>query len=344
MVKLVLVHPFLKAQIILGFLFSIYSCSNVTIENRISGQTMGTTYNVKIIHSTAIENIDQVKYEIDSILIDFNKQMSTWIDDSEISEFNKTLSTKKFKISDEFFHVLDQGKVINQLTDGAFDYTVFSLVANWGFGPDSLNIIDDPKDDKIKQILTYTGSDKIELDYPFIKKTNPDVQLDLNAIAKGYAVDLIYGWLQKSGFNNLFIEIGGEIRCSGFNKDGKNWVIGIDSPIENSSQRIFTTVQLQNASLATSGNYRNYLERGGEKINHTINPATGMPVLTNVLSVSVRSEDCLSADAWATALMVMTYEKGIEKIKSVDKLEAFWILSDQKGNLDQRYTKDFFKK
>ena len=344
MVKSVLVNLFLKAQIILGFLFFNYSCSNAQIENIISGQTMGTTYNVKIIHSTAIENIDQVKFEIDSILIDFNIQMSTWINDSEISIFNKTLSTEPFKISDEFFYVLEQGKVINQLTDGAFDYTIFSLAANWGFGPDSLNILEDPKEDKIKQILTYTGSNKIELDYPFIKKINPNVQLDLNAIAKGYAVDLVYEWLQKSGFNNLFIEIGGEIRCSGFNKDGKNWVIGIDSPIENSSQRIFTTVQLQNASLATSGNYRNYLERGGEKINHTINPATGMPVLTNILSVSVRSEDCLSADAWATALMVMTYEKGREKIKSIDKLEAFWILSDQKGNLDQRYTKDFFKK
>ena len=108
MVKNVTVNLFLKAQIILGFLFSIYSCSNVSIENIISGQTMGTTYNVKIIHSTAIENIDQVKYEIDSILIDFNKQMSTWIDDSEISIFNKTLSIKPFKISDEFFQVLYQ--------------------------------------------------------------------------------------------------------------------------------------------------------------------------------------------------------------------------------------------
>ena len=344
MVKSVLVSLFLKAQIILGFLFFNYSCSNVSIENIISGQTMGTTYNVKIIHSVAIKNIDQVKYEIDSILIDFNKQMSTWIDDSEISIFNKTLSTKEFKISDEFFYVLEQGKIINQLTDGAFDYTVFSLAANWGFGPDSLFVIDNPKDDKIKQILSYTGSDKIELDYPFIKKTNPNVQIDLNAIAKGYAVDLVYGWLQKSGFNNLFIEIGGEIRCSGFNKEGKNWVIGIDSPIENSSQRVFTTVQLQNASLATSGNYRNYLERDGEKISHTINPATGMPVLTNVLSVSVRSKNCLSADAWATALMVMTFDEGRKKINSVDELEAFWILSDQDGNLNQHYTGNFFKK
>ena len=150
--------------------------------------------------------------------------------------------------------------------------------------------------------------------------------------------------LKKSGFNNLFIEIGGEIRCSGFNKEGKNWVIGIDSPIEISSQRIFTTVQLQNASLATSGNYRNYLERDGEKISHTINPATGMPVFTNVLSVSVKSQNCLSADAWATALMVMTFGEGRKKVNSVDKLEAFWILSDLDGNLNQRYTKDFFKK
>ena len=344
MVKRFTANLFLKAQIILGFLFFSYSCSNVSIENIVSGQTMGTKYNVKIIHSTGIENIDQIKYEIDSILFDFNKQMSTWIDESEISIFNKTLSTKLFKISDEFFHVLEQGKIINQLSDGAFDYTVFSLAANWGFGPEPSDILYNPEDDKIKQILSYTGSDKIELDYPFIKKTNPNVQLDLNAIAKGYAVDLVYAWLQKSGFNSLFIEIGGEIRCSGFNKEGKDWVIGIDSPLENSRKRIFTTVQLRNASLATSGNYRNYLERDGEKINHTINPVTGEPVATNVLSVSVKSQSCLSADAWATALMVMTLDEGIKKINSLEETEAFWILSDQNGNLDQRYTKNFFKK
>ena len=147
----------------------------------------GTTYNVKIIHSKTIKNIDQIKFEIDSILIDINNQMSTWIKDSEISIFNKTLSTEPFKISDEFFYVLEEGKVINQLTDGAFDFTVFSLAANWGFGPDSLVIIDSPEDDKIKEILSYTGSEKILLDYPFIKKTHPNLQLDLNAIAKGYA-------------------------------------------------------------------------------------------------------------------------------------------------------------
>ena len=107
---------FLKAQIILGFLFFSYSCTNTLIESIITGHTMGTTYNVKIIHSTAIENIDQFKFEIDSILIDFNKQMSTWIEDSEISIFNKTLSTKPFRISDEFFYVLEEGKVINQIT------------------------------------------------------------------------------------------------------------------------------------------------------------------------------------------------------------------------------------
>ena len=333
---------FLKAQIILGFLFFSYSCTNTLIESIITGHTMGTTYNVKIIHSKTIKNIDQIKYEIDSILIDINNQMSTWIKDSEISIFNKTLSTNSFKISDEFFYVLEQGKIINELTDGAFDYTVFSLAASWGFGPDSLAIINDPSDDKIKEILSYTGSEKILLDYPFIKKTHPNLQLDLNAIAKGYAVDLIYRWLKKRGFKDLFIEIGGEIRCGGFNKMGKDWVIGIDSPVENSRQSIFTTVQLRNTALATSGNYRNYLERQGEKINHSINPYTGKPVKTNVLSVSVKSENCLNADAWATALMIMTYDEGIEKINGLDEIEAFWILSDTNGSINQRYTESFF--
>ena len=123
---------------------------------------------------------------------------------------------------------------------------------------------------------------------------------------------------------------------------GKDWVIGIDSPVENSRQSIFTTVQLRNTALATSGNYRNYLERQGEKINHSINPYTGKPVKTNVLSVSVKSENCLNADAWATALMIMTYDEGIEKINGLDEIEAFWILSDTNGSINQRYTESFF--
>ena len=155
-------------------------------------------------------------------------------------------------------------------------------------------------------------------------------------------MDLIYRWLKKRGFKDLFIEIGGEIRCGGFNKMGKDWVIGIDSPVENSRQSIFTTVQLRNTALATSGNYRNYLEREGQKINHSINPNTGKPVKTNVLSVSVKSENCLNADAWATALMIMTYDEGIEKINGLDEIEAFWIFSDTNGNINQRYTENFF--
>ena len=163
MARLLGINIFLKAQIILGFLFFSYSCTNTLIESIITGHTMGTTYNVKIIHSKTIKNIDQIKYEIDSILIDINNQMSTWIKDSEISIFNKTLSTNSFKISDEFFYVLEQGKIINELTDGAFDYTVFSLAASWGFGPDSLAIINDPSDDKLKKFYRTQAQKKYYL-------------------------------------------------------------------------------------------------------------------------------------------------------------------------------------
>ena len=165
-----------KAQFLLGFLFFAFSCSDRLKEFQINGETMGTTYSIKLIVSENIEDPRGIKNSVDSILIDINNQMSTWIKDSEISIFNKTLSTNSFKISDEFFYVLEQGKIINELTDGAFDYTVFSLAASWGFGPDSLAIINDPSDDKIEEILSYTGSENILLDYTIIKKTHPNLQ------------------------------------------------------------------------------------------------------------------------------------------------------------------------
>ena len=335
---------FQKAQFLLGFLFFAFSCSDKLKEFQINGETMGTTYSVKLIVLENIADVEKIKNSVDSILVSINQQMSTWIPNSEISTFNNTKTTDYFEISDDFFYVLDKGRAISEKTNNFFDYTVFPLAREWGFGPQKNNRGYNPSDHKIKEILLFTGIHRIELKYPFLKKTHPSVQLDLNAIAKGYAVDLVHNWLVNQGFENVFVEIGGEIRCLGVNKTGNSWVVGIDTPSDEllSRKNIFTSISLKNMSLATSGNYRNYYENNGKKINHSINPINGKPVNNNILSVSVKSKSCLDADAWATALMVMSFTEGIEKVNEFLELEALWIMLDDDGDLTHFSSKGFY--
>ena len=307
---------------------------------------MGTSFNIKINESHKIDKIKQIEYSIDSILVNLNQQMSTWIEDSEISFFNQSRSTSPFKISDEFYHVLEEGELINNHTSGAFDYTVFPLARIWGFGPKRKNSLKNPDTDEIKNILEYIGTDKIDLDYPYIKKKHPKVQIDLNAIAKGYAVDVIHDWLIYNNHKNIYVEIGGELRCSGVNKTGDNWTIGIDSPINNmvSGQNLYVTTKLKNMSLATSGNYRNFIDKKGKKITHSIDPRNGIPVKSNILSVSVKARRCVVADAWATALMILSFDDGLRVVTEAGGLEVLWIFSGGKDGLSQFSTKGFYNK
>ena len=335
----------LKAQFLLGFLLFAFSCSNTLEESQIHGETMGTTYSIKLVLSERLEEQDKIKGSIDSILVNINQQMSTWIPNSEISVFNNNKTTDYFKVSDDFYYVLDKGKVISEKTNNFFDYTVFPLASLWGFGPYKNKRKNIPSYHEIEEILSYTGIQRIELKYPYIKKDHPSVQLDLNAIAKGYAVDVVHNWLVGQGFTNVFVEIGGEIRCLGVNKAGKPWVVGIDTPSDglSSGQNIFTSISLKNMSLATSGNYRNYYENNGNKINHSINPINGKPVNNNILSVSVKTKSCLDADAWATALMVMSFDEGIEKVNEFKELDALWIMLDNESSLTHFSTKEFYE-
>ena len=304
---------------------------------------MGTTYSVKLVFNHTKQNNIRIKNSIDSILLNLNQQMSTWIKESEISIFNENLSTEPQKISDDFFYVLEQGKIINQKTGGMFDYTIFPIMDLWGFGPSANKEKKTPNKDEIENVLRYVGTDKIQLNHPYIKKLNPKIQLDLNAIAKGYAVDKIHDWLVLKGFSNIFVEIGGEVRCSGVNASNSQWLIGIDTPAENSlpGQKLFSKTILNNESMATSGNYRNFRSQNGKIINHTIDPISGFPLETNVVSVSVKADKCLTADAWATALMVLSFEAGMKKVEEDETIEALWIILGKRGDFKQYSSSSF---
>ena len=289
---------------------------------------MGTTYLVKIITPDNNYEIGSIKKSIDSLLIQLNKQMSTWDPESEISKFNEWNSKVPFAVSNDFLNVVKKSITISKNTGGLFDPTVFDLMSLWGFGPNPRSGFPDMED--VNRVLEHTGIGQIEITDSVLVKRNKRCKLDLNAIAKGYGVDKTFNLLNQKGFKNIFVEIGGEVKCSGKNIKNKNWSIGIEDPSAdgNYQKKISAIISVANGAIATSGNYRNIVDLDGEILGHTINPQTGFPIQTDVLSVSVLSNSCMESDAWATALMAMNHQTGFAMVESQSNIDAVWILID----------------
>ena len=320
--------------IVLSLFF--YSCSSNNNIYEINGFTMGTTYSIKIVATTA--DVVKIKSNIDNMLNSINMDMSTYIDSSSISRFNNLKSSSKFSISQDFYNVLKSGRYFFEITDGAFDPTINPLVEIWGFSKDSLKKI--PTQEQLDDILKVIGMNSltIHLDNS-ISKNNNLTTIDLSAIAKGYAVDKISEYLSSLKYNNHMIEIGGEVRVSGFNLDNSKWRIAIEYPnfqrsfrktpyVDKDSETVHTILHISDMSIATSGDYRNYYDINGKRYSHIISPVTGYPIENKIVSVSVLTKECLNADALATALMVMDIEDGIALVEKLDAYESFYILED----------------
>ena len=318
----------LKAQLMLGFLLFFIRCADIENQYTISGNTMGTTYLVKIITPNNNYEIGSIEKSIDSLLIQLNKQMSTWDPESEISQFNNWNSKVPFAVSNDFLNVVKKSITISKNTGGLFDPTVFDLMSLWGFGPNPRSGFPDMED--VNRVLEHTGIGQIEITDSVLVKRNKRCKLDLNAIAKGYGVDKTFNLLNQKGFKNIFVEIGGEVKCSGKNIKNKNWSIGIEDPSDdgNYEKKISAIISVPNGAIATSGNYRNIVDLDGEILGHTINPQTGFPIQTDVLSVSVLSNSCMESDAWATALMAMNHQTGFALVENQSNINAVWILVD----------------
>lgn len=315
---------------------------------KLSGKTMGTTYSV------TYQDVNQVNYksQIDSILVAINQEVSTYIDDADISLFNKLETSSEnytFQASEKphFTANLLAAKPIFEQTNGNFDPTVMPLVNYWGFGYTEKRTVNEADEAKIAEILESVGYDKMEInidgDKVEIVKSNPEMELDFSAIAKGYAVDVIGGFLSSKGIDNFFVEIGGETFCKGKSMRGDLWALGINTPSREAKLTdIKQIVRLTNKGLATSGNYRNYhTAEDGSIYAHTINPKTGFPEKSNLLSATVVADDCMTADAFATAFMVMGKDKAIELAETITSIEIFFIYGDENGEM-QTYTSDGF--
>jgi len=316
-----------EAHIFVGFFFLYFSCSSPSSISKISGNTMGTTYTIKINSEISNTASEELKFSIDSLLIDLNKKLSTWDTSSEVTRFNNSFGLNGFSISKDFMNVLECAQKISSQTDGYFDITIFDLMSFWGFGPfprgKPIQI------DKIESILSYTGYKFLKLEEK-VYKLNPLLKVDFNAIAKGYGVDKVFQFMIDQGFDNLLVEIGGEVRAQGISSSGTFWTIGVDTPTLNKKSKIpfAAIIELDGNSMATSGNYRNYIEFNGEILGHTINPKIGYPINSNVLSVSTFAKSCMIADAWATALMAMDHQRGVQYLKKVEGVSALWVLDD----------------
>jgi FAD:protein FMN transferase len=312
----------------------------------ISGKTMGTTYNIKIIGGY-FNNQKILKKQIDKRLIEINESMSFYIKDSEISRFNNLFKKdEKFKISDDFKKVMIEAYKIYKLTDGYWDCTVKPLIDLWGFG-EKFKDSDIPSYLSIKNALLNTGLDKIRfIDNEYLVKEDSYVKIDLSSIAKGYAVDKISDIIKENGFDNFIVEIGGEIFASGFKsgfkKNKEKWEIGIENPDKDNIGKIKKIVRLSGAGLAASGNYRKFFTKDEKTFSHIINPKTGYPIENNVVSASVIAKNCMFADGIATALMVLGAKDGIKIIDNLDNTECY-IITKENNSFKEYLSKNFPK-
>ncbi|MEM1067683.1 MAG: FAD:protein FMN transferase [Planctomycetota bacterium] len=294
---------------------------------QIVGPTMGTKYTVKVFRpeAMAVEPKD-LQIQIDGLLRRINDQMSTYLDHSEISRFNQSSSLDWVEVSADFATVVQFALKVAEQSDGALDVTVGPLVNAWNFGPEPRDT-EPPSESVLAELSEYVGFEKlsVRMDPPALKKSHPNVRVDLSSIAKGFAVDKVVALLDEQGAKNVFVEIGGEVRTAG-SKDGQWWKVGIQLP-DAASDVVMIAHSLNTGSdgdqaMATSGDYRNYFESDGVRYSHTIDPATSRPITHSLASVSVVADSCMAADAWATALNVL----GADRADALAKREGLSVL------------------
>lgn len=294
------------------------------------GNAMGTSYSI------IVGNSDVSKEDIDDLLRKFDFVYSTYNKESFISRLNNSNDTSQwFSLKPEdssWFELLPLAFEINNELNGAFDPSAAPLFDYWGFGngdKQSINNIE------IDSLLAICSMSNFEIIGDSIRKLDPLARLNLNAIAKGYGVDVVALYLKNKGVEDFMVEIGGEVRVSGLNPQQNNWTIGITKPsLKPDSKEMMVVAAFSNWSMATSGNYRNYFVDNGQIYGHTIDPRTGYSARNTILSATVFSEDCATADACATAFMVMGIEESIKWLNRNREVEAYLIYSE---NSDEEY-------
>jgi len=327
-----------RGSVLLLLVFLLPACQQSTEHRQYALQysdaVFGTSFTIKVPVLPNSISSAVLKSDIKQLLDKLNKQMSTYLQDSELSQINQNQTGEWISVSEPLYQVLSQANSISTLSAGSFDITVGPLVNLWGFGPKGLSYLA-PTEETIKQQLSNTGFQYLLFNDEAhqIKKQNSQLYLDLSAIAKGFAVDQVGLLLDKQGINNYMVEIGGELRLKGFNINNKPWRIAVEKPTAN-KRMIQKVLPLTDISLATSGDYRNFFEQEGIRFSHTIDPRTGKPITHKLASITILSDTTMKADALATALMVLGPEQGYQ-LAEKESIAALFIIKTKEGFVEK---------
>ncbi len=341
----------MRLLLILPILLSVCAC-DAKREHTLTGRTMGTTYSIKVVSgyfgsvevvSGYFGSVAGLQATVERRLDEVNRSMSPYIEDSEISRFNRFRETGvEFPVSADFLRVMQTAARVHSLSEGAWDGTVNPLVDLWGFGRAGRSA-QRPPAETIAALLVDVGFDKIEIrGSGALVKRQAGVSLDLSSIAKGYGVDQVAEEIRRAGFSDFLVEIGGEIFAAGVRTDGRPWRIGINRPKADARfDEVYTTVALSGRAFATSGDYRNFFVQDGVRYAHILDPRTGNPVTNGVVSVSILADNCTLADGLATAVMVMGAEKGLALVNRLDGVQGLIITEAADGTLTDHLSRDF---
>lgn len=319
-------------------LISVLGCQNTPskyIYNK--GAIYGTIYSIVYESPNGVDFQDEITEKFN----EYTMMFSTFEKESIISKINNNEPTE---LSPEFIICFNQAMKIAEITNGAFDITAGPMVNAWGFGPEAKKAM---TQEKVDSLILITGYHKVKLEDGKIIKENPNMKLDMSAIAKGFTSDLIGNFLEGKRCKNYMVEIGGEVVAKGINEKGKAWTIGISKPDNNDffgNNQLQAKVSLPDHALATSGNYRNYYIEDGKKYAHTIDPKTGYPVQHSILSSTVLADNCMTADAFATAFMVLGVDAAKEIVENTPEIEVYFVYADEEGNNQIFMTENFTKR
>ncbi len=307
-------------------------CSRMYQKMTLNGRTQGTYYAITYYDYQGRD----FRQDIDSILNAFDGCASLWNPNSVLSRVNNNDTT--VILDGWFIDLFNKSKEVSRVTSGSFDMTVGPLVNAWGFGFENRIIMDSLK---VDSLLQFTGDQLVDIDRGRIIKKDARIKIDFNAIAQGYAVDLLASFLESRKIDIYLIDIGGEVFARGLKPDGSKWRVGIEKPAKTATddRQLKAILELKDEAIATSGNYRKFIEENGMRYSHAIDPSTGYPTRNSLLSVSVRARQCWEADAYATALLVMGLKKSMDFLSSHPELDAYLIYSDATGELKTEMTK-----
>ncbi|MEE3038008.1 MAG: FAD:protein FMN transferase [Bacteroidota bacterium] len=298
------------------------------------GFAQGTSYSIKYMS----DGYD-FHSQIDSLFLEVDSSLSTYVDFSIVSQLNS--GDTLVLLDSHFVNVFNGAVLVSSQTNGLFDCTVAPLVNAWGFGPKQIELKIDSS--QIDDIAKKIGYQKVIIKNDSLISNPEQLSLDFNAIAQGYTVDLIARFLESKNITNYLVEVGGELRSKGLNAMRKKWLIGIDKPTNDidRNDRFQVKVHLSNQSLATSGNYRRYYENEGQLFSHTIHPKTGFPVKHSLLSATVITNDCMMADAYATAFMVMGVKETQQFLQNRSDIQCMLIYTDRNKKWKSWYSDGF---